>query len=443
MFVGTSKENLQDRVCPDLPLSPVMMQFGKYMKVLVVLGETNREQACTSIVRRNAFEVMTMAQKQASQKRIPQVLEERNRKDKLYNHLQSYCEKKELTWKAEEVNTLGVSFLKSLCDVLWYIDGHQHVFASRGCPIPDVLAEFHYNTPELSKHRKRAASNMTCDELEALASKLFEVLQLSFLHRPRWVEMKANLETLAHSLSKYSNMLREKSKTMKLVHTSSNPWRSLSKGLDLFYLASIANVALEEIRALNTKVVEAGPYQFLDLNDYAPSESKKRYHFIKELKNGIGVPAILLVYSPGNNVGNSHFIWHVPDSSLDEAIKNSQTVIEEIKVKLPVFHSRLMKKAFISKFGRVSSAVKPAVLRYFYHDLTGDCSASETLSQEELYLRVKQAIEMEDPEIVTDLRHLNSGMKAKYDVFWDECSKLLEQKLALLLMTEGTVMLHT
>ena len=40
---------------------------------------------------------------------------------------------------------------------------------------------------------------------------------------------------------------------------------------------------------------------------------------------------------------------------------------------------------------------------------------------------MKQAIEMEDPHIVMDLRHLNSGMKAQYDGFWDECSKFLEE----------------
>ena len=42
---------------------------------------------------------------------------------------------------------------------------------------------------------------------------------------------------------------------------------------------------------------------------------------------------------------------------------------------------------------------------------------------------MKQAIEMEDPHIVMDLRHLNSGMKAQYDGFWDECSKFLEESV--------------
>lgn len=54
------------------------------------------------------------------------------------------------------------------------------------------------------------------------------------------------------------------------------------------------------------------------------------------------------------------------------------------------------------------------MLRYFYQDLTGDSSGSETLSQEEVDVRVKQAIEMEDLDIISDLRHLNSGAKAYF-----------------------------
>lgn len=60
---------------------------------------------------------------------------------------------------------------------------------------------------------------------------------------------------------------------------------------------------------------------------------------------------------------------------------------------------------------------------------TGDSSSSETISQKELDNRIKQMIEMEDPDIVADLRHINTGSKSKYDHFWEECSKFLEQQV--------------
>jgi hypothetical protein len=54
---------------------------------------------------------------------------------------------------------------------------------------------------------------------------------------------------------------------------------------------------------------------------------------------------------------------------------------------------------------------------------------SESLDQEEIDERVKQAIEMEDPDVVIDLRRLNSGSKTRYDTFWDECKKFLEEEV--------------
>ena len=86
---------------------------------------------------------------------------------------------------------------------------------------------------------------------------------------------------------------------MKLIHVSSTPWRTLSKGLDVFYLKATTSVTLKETPCLNTKlvqVVQAGPYSFLVLNEHAPCNPKKKYHFIKEIKSGVGVSAVLLVY---------------------------------------------------------------------------------------------------------------------------------------------------
>ena len=126
---------------------------------------------------------------------------------------------------------------------------------------------------------------MSADVLEALAGRLFRILQSSFLSRPKWVGVKASLETLAQCLSKYCEGLREKTKTMKLVHGSSTPWHTLSKGLDLFYLKPTTNVTLKEIACLNTKLVQAGPYSFLELDKHVPCDQKKRYHGISSRRS--------------------------------------------------------------------------------------------------------------------------------------------------------------
>ena len=83
-------------------------------------------------------------------------------------------------------------------------------------------------------------------------------------------------------------------------------------------------------------------------------------------------PCMLLIYSPGNNVGNLHFLWKVPpNAEIAECFERSQPVIEQTKTTFPVFHSRAMRAAFFKKAGLISISVKPAMLRYFYKDLTG------------------------------------------------------------------------
>ena len=63
--------------------------------------------------------------------------------------------------------------------------------------------------------------------------------------------------------------------------------------------------------------------------------------------------------------------------------------------------------------------VTPAILRTLYFDLTGDASATNTISKEiEEHLRVM--MQLEDPSIIVDLRTNNGFKGKKFDVFWNE-----------------------
>ncbi|CAB4028703.1 Hypothetical predicted protein [Paramuricea clavata] len=129
-----------------------------------------------------------------------------------------------------------------------------------------------------------------------------------------------------------------------------------------------------------------------------------------------------------NNRGNLHFIWkYCGDDSMEMIFQKSIAVVESIKPQLPTYHNRAMRICLFSRFGRISPHVKPAVLRHFYRDLTGDSSASTNLTEEEIDSRVCQVLDMEpeDPQTLIDLRSLNSSTeRAKY-VFWDHCSQYL------------------
>jgi len=52
-------------------------------------------------------------------------------------------EKEKLQWKPSEVDSgTAVNTLKSLCDALWYVDGHHHTFAEISLHISKILSNF-------------------------------------------------------------------------------------------------------------------------------------------------------------------------------------------------------------------------------------------------------------------------------------------------------------
>ena len=270
-----------------------------------------------------------------------------------------------LYWNSNEVHLSGTNFLKSLCEVLWYIDGHHSAISSRGYQIPACFTNFQgFNAPELSKHRKRSTSNMSADVIESLSTKLFRLLQANYFSREKWASMRQSCELLANTLHLYACEIQGKNKGMKTIHSSGAPWRSIENCMDILYLKPVVNVCIE-LQNICEQLSKAGPYFLIDLHSYLPSDSLKKYHMIKKLKTGLSVSALLLIYSSGNNCGNMYFVWHVPDNCIDQALKISQMVIEEIKKQIPVYHTRTMVQEFVQKFGRVTDAVKPAVLRYF------------------------------------------------------------------------------
>ena len=85
-----------------------------------------------------------------------QLVVERNKRHKLYNNIIMFRTSRGLTFKTDEVDTSSVKLVRLLCDILWHIDGHHHVFQLRSLPLPVEFQSFsNYNVPELSKHRKR------------------------------------------------------------------------------------------------------------------------------------------------------------------------------------------------------------------------------------------------------------------------------------------------
>lgn len=107
--------------------------------------------------------------------------------------------------------------------------------------------------------------------------------------------------------------------------------------------------------------------------------------------------------------------------------RNIQTR-DELSKTLPKYHSRAMKRDFVQSFGAVTSC-KPAFLRKAYQMLTGDVSSARTMSEEEIDKRVTEMLELQDPELVVDLRFNNNGRPEQYTTFLQECKKYITESV--------------
>lgn len=77
-----------------------------------------------------------------------------------------------------------------------------------------------------------------------------------------------------------------------------------------------------------------------------------------------------------------------------------------------------MRKAAFEKYGLIIPAVSKSLLHHFYNDLTGDSSAVTNLTEAEINERVKMFFDLEEPDVIYDLREMCAGRSSKFHVFW-------------------------
>lgn len=99
----------------------------------------------------------------------------------------------------------------------------------------------------------------------------------------------------------------------------------------------------------------------------------------------------------------------------------------------------MMRQEFCCLYGRISPQSKPYLLRSIYNALTNDQCASRTTVEETIDSRVSQVLLMEDPDIIIDLRKLNTNTSDHYSVFWEKCEQFLASCTSVLERRHGEV----
>ena len=106
-----------------------------------------------------------------------------------------------------------------LQECLWYVDGHHHTFADCYHPIPSLFDGFTgYNTPELSKHRKRSHTNLNADTLKSHVGNLKNFLLCPWMKKQGWATIRTTTEGLAEAMESYAVELFEKNRAVQKQH---------------------------------------------------------------------------------------------------------------------------------------------------------------------------------------------------------------------------------
>ena len=174
---------------------------------------------------------------------------------------------------------------------------------------------------------------------------------------------------------------------------------------------------------LHDALLSADLFEPICLNDFTPNLPWKKYEYLKALV----VPCKTVRYTYTGGMENLEFAWRVP-ISYDEAslLSSNIKVCDKLSPQIPIYHSRAMKRTFVQSFGTITHC-KPAFLRRAYQFLTGDSAAASTLSEDETDRRVSEMLELQDPELVIDLRIDNKGQPEKFSVFWKNAKRYIDE----------------
>lgn len=149
-----------------------------------------------------------------------------------------------------------------------------------------------------------------------------------------------------------------------------------------------------------------------------------RKHWLDKLQ--LEFPIQIYRFTHGNSLGTMTFIWQLPSESPEDPTLTAKA-ITTLSSQQKLFCTRQMRKDFLTKYRQFVKA-PVAVLRHLYKDLIHDCSAVSSVHELAMEERVAQAIiEIEDPEIILDLRRNNGKVGSSYEDFWEELQKYLDE----------------
>ena len=221
--IGRSSSNVDTNISCSIKVGDAVSLLGNYIEYVVSKTPCVDEEASNQSGTKNAFSILMETAKIKTA--VPdKKLETGNKKNQLKNDVIDFLVKNKLGWDPAHAASIGCTFVNTVSDSLWYINGN---FSSLSSTVPGLFQVFQgYNRPELHKKRKRDESNLKATELTAYSNSLFTLAGMSYMKTNRWKDVNKAVLDLANNLRKYATYLEQKNVKMRQHHKKRSWCRS-------------------------------------------------------------------------------------------------------------------------------------------------------------------------------------------------------------------------
>lgn len=258
---------------------------------------------------------------------------------------------------------------------------------------------------------------------------MFDLLQ-PWMNKLIWKQYGLSCEVLHQSLCKLSESMIKASEQQRERH-------SLETTVEDTWSMCVLDSNKEHRDPLDNPIVDRfkdeDVYTFHQINDILPELTLLRYRYLKNLKTkGIFIEEDrkLVLYSRcyNNNIESLHYAWCVPEDADECDADKMREVQRKCEVEAPKYHTRFMKRKFVQVAETLQVDCSKAKLRRLYTCATGDSSAARTAAEKAVDERIMRFMELEDEDIVIDLRKLNHR-PTRFDAFFDAAAKFIDDEI--------------
>lgn len=159
------------------------------------------------------------------------------------------------------------------------------------------------------------------------------------------------LDDLLNTVQKYLSFLQKQNDRTKEKHASTEPIGSFTDNWYFRIIESVPNLSngYSSLISHTNTIPFNTPFDFID---FEPADRFDRRTWIHELKVPFAVG--LFTYCHGNYLGNVNIIWKQPEKLKRESTSDN-SIINDIKPKIPKFGTRAMFKEFHEKYAKTRS----------------------------------------------------------------------------------------